>query len=70
MTRTQVAFFVCSLYAVIGVFVGGGMRPMLMLAVITCGPLALHYLTNPGGAQTAPGSSETREAEGLDGGAQ
>lgn len=47
MTRTQVAFFVCSLYAVIGVFVGGGMRPMLMLAVITCGPLALHWLTNP-----------------------
>ena len=47
MTRTQVAIFVCALYAVIGLFVGGGMRPMLMLAVITCGPLALHYLTNP-----------------------
>ena len=47
MTRTQVAIFVCALYAVIGVFVGGGMRPMLMLAVITCGPLALHWLTNP-----------------------
>ena len=47
MTRAQIAFFVCSLYAVIGVLVGGGMRPMLMLAVITCGPLALHWLTNP-----------------------
>lgn len=70
MTRTQVAFFVCSLYAVIGVFVGGGMRPMLMLAVITCGPLALHYLTNPGVAQKAPESAETRETEGSKGGAQ
>jgi len=47
MTRTQVAIFVCSLYAVIGLFVGGGMRPMLTLAILTCGPLALHYLTNP-----------------------
>ncbi|GLX91868.1 hypothetical protein Pfra02_44360 [Pseudomonas fragi] len=47
MTRAQVAIVVCSLYAVIGVFVGGGMRQMLMLAVVTCGPLALHYLTNP-----------------------
>jgi hypothetical protein len=47
MTRTQVAMIVCSLYAVIGLFMGGGLRPMLLLAVITCGPLALHYLTNP-----------------------
>ena len=47
MSRTHIAIFVCSLYAVIGIFVGGGMRPMLLLAVFTCGPLALHYLTNP-----------------------
>lgn len=47
MTRSQIAILVCSLYAVIGILVGGGMRPFLMLAVFTCGPLALHYLTNP-----------------------
>lgn len=47
MSRSQVAILVCSLYAVIGILVGGGMRPFLILAVVTCGPLALHYLTNP-----------------------
>lgn len=49
MSRVQVAIAICSLYAVIGILVGGGMRPMLLLAVVTCGPLALHYLTNPEG---------------------
>ncbi|WP_176465152.1 hypothetical protein [Pseudomonas sp. Irchel 3E20] len=47
MSRSQVAILVCSLYAVIGILVGGSMRPFLALAVFTCGPLALHYLTNP-----------------------
>lgn len=46
MSRIQVAIAICSLYAVIGIIVGGGMRPMLLLAVVTCGPLVLHYLTN------------------------
>ena len=49
MSRVQVAIAICSLYAVIGILVGGGMRPMLLLAVVTCGPLALHYLTSPEG---------------------
>ncbi|WP_183000862.1 hypothetical protein [Pseudomonas sp. UMC65] len=70
MTRTQVAVFMCAAYAVIGVLVGGGMRPMLMLAVVTCGPLALHYLTNQGGGQSAPESSETLKTEGSEGGAK
>ena len=46
MTRAQIAIAVCSLYALIGLFVGGGLRPMLLLVVLTCGPLVLHYLSN------------------------
>jgi hypothetical protein len=46
MSRTKIAVVLCLLYAVIGVMVDGSMRPMLILAVVTCGPLALHYLTN------------------------
>lgn len=46
MTRTQIAIAVCSLYGLIGLFVGGGLRPMLLLVVLTCGPLLLHYISN------------------------
>lgn len=47
MSRLQIAVAICSLYAVIGILVGGGMRPMLLLAVVTCGPMFLHFLTSP-----------------------
>lgn len=46
MTRTQIAIAVCSIYGLIGLFIGGGLRPMLLLVVITCGPLLLHYISN------------------------
>lgn len=46
MTRTKIAVAVCSLYVLIGLFVGGGLRPMLLLVVLSCGPLLLHYISN------------------------
>ncbi|WP_173890410.1 MULTISPECIES: hypothetical protein [Pseudomonas] len=55
MSRTQVALFLCALYGVIGVVVDGGLRPMTILMVVTCGPLALHWLTNPAGKEASHG---------------
>jgi hypothetical protein len=46
MSRTKIALFVCLLYAVIGVIVGAGVWPMLILDVVACAPLVLHYVTN------------------------
>lgn len=55
MTRVQVALFLCVLYGAIGVAVGGALRPMVILMVVTCGPLALHWLTNPVGKESSNG---------------
>lgn len=55
MTRTQIAMAVCSTYALIGLFVGGGLRPMLLLVVLTCGPLLLHYISNRASKEASHG---------------
>ena len=55
MTRTQIAIAVCSIYALIGLFVGGGLRPMLLLVVLTCGPLLLHYISNRASKEASNG---------------
>jgi len=53
VTRVQVALFLCVLYGAIGVAVDGALRPMIILMVVTCGPLALHWLTNPAGKEAS-----------------
>lgn len=47
MSRTQIAWTFTLIYAVTGLIAGGSLKVYVLLMFITCGPLALHYLTNP-----------------------